>query len=252
MFSYIAGRLVADQYGLAFSCGKVGDFFPGGKTEGIDNSNKPPIKVRERDIPNIEFNNKGHYRFRKGVYQNYRRDYSGKSNRIRELLHEEKKPMGDTLLCIRRGAFAKGGFALPRAYFDFILRNFDLGDIFVTTDQPDHFVESILKDYNLNLLPGEFNTLSLFKCQFDNIVMSHSTYHWWLAFLSPNSKVFFPMPTFRSGKGCYASNRIENGIDLRVDEERYTYIYHIDIEDNNGYDYRGHLAFHKRSRVLEM
>jgi hypothetical protein len=179
--------------------------------------------------------------FKRGV-----RDYE-------EILCDPVGP-GDVVVCLRLGDFLKPLVKInpPHRlllydYFRIALDRMSFDRLFITSDEPFHPFVNEFWEYDPILVecadPSE--TMAFVK-QFERILMSQSTFHWWAAFLSEAREIYFPIP--KTGPWSIRPVFADKNIDLRVDEARYRYVVY---EEREIYPYRVVPERHKSPWQIE-
>lgn len=129
----------------------------------------------------------------------------------------------DLVLNIRLGDIAHGKHSnrlLLFDYFDIILRNIKANRIFITSEEIENPVLRAFDKYSpIYFFQSDymetFNLIRLFK----RIVISQSSYSWWVAYLSSAEEIYYPIVKEGPWMVTSASDQ-----DLRVNEDRYIYV----------------------------
>ncbi len=222
IFQHCYCRLLAEQHGKNLNCAGL-PFFP--NTSGATSPTEAETLLRCRNTLDAEIA-AGSYAIR-GLFQNYSH-FRDHMPRIKEWLH--KRPLecftsDDLLISIRLGDFKRFNVCLPFAYYEQAIRLFDCRNIHLVTDEPSHPFIGRFAKFNARIIAQDDFVHGL---SFENIVMSNSTYCWWYTILSGKMKrAVFPIPTHTRNAAYSATKIFNDGLDLRVDDPRITYLYNI-------------------------
>ena len=131
----------------------------------------------------------------------------------------------DLLVHVRLGDFVPLGHALSPDFYRTLLRQVPHRRAYLMTDEPGHPTVAALEAGGVTrLAPGAVETFRAAR-GFGTLVVGQGTFGWWLAFLSAAAaRVHVGVPEHRR-VGSFSVSRIADGLDLRVDEDRYTYYY---------------------------
>lgn len=110
-------------------------------------------------------------------------------------------------------------------YFLNILNENQFEKIYLVTDSPkDTILEPLKKINGLEIISKNQYDDFLFLSSAPNLIICHSTFSWWAAFLSNASKVYMPKTNFNNNIKYHAEWIYRNDICLNVDDqERYIY-----------------------------
>jgi len=199
MFQYCFGRILAEQMEYKLECPLIPYFKNAILIDGniitnfivIDRNFRGTIKdllywKNERGI------------ILTGFYQN-QSFYIDKRNEIREWFKYDVKNKqsildNDIVLHIRRTDYYGNNSRLKLNFYTDILDNGKYNNIFICGDEFDLETREILKRFNpIYVHESEIDDM-MFISQFNNIIMSNSTYAWWAAFLSFAKNIFYPIP----------------------------------------------------------
>lgn len=104
------------------------------------------------------------------------------------------------------------------SYFDFILSSMDFNRLFIVSDDvKSELLNGLSEKYNAihYVSKGMMEDVNFIKL-FDSILISHSTFSWWAAYLSNASIIYLPIVN--------NSRPAINEFDNMVNEDRYTYV----------------------------
>ena len=111
-------------------------------------------------------------------------------------------------------------------YFIDILSNNNFEKVYVVTDSPDDIcIQTLKSKINCEIICNNMYDDFLFLVSAPNLIICHSTFSWWAAFLSNAEKIYMPKTNFNKNIKYHAEWIYRNDIYLNVDdEERYIYI----------------------------
>ena len=101
------------------------------------------------------------------------------------------EPNNDLLVHVRLGDLTRCNPGLE--YYCKVIESLTYDKGYITTDEPDNeLILALIKKYNLNLCKlRPANTIAYGK-NFNNLILSKSTFSWWMAFLSKAENIIYP------------------------------------------------------------
>lgn len=232
LFQYCLGRIIAENLNYKLKCEEIKGFKNIEQLPGIGYSN-PRLKYIKHEINLDEILNDHSPRkiILHGWFQKYRY-YKDYKNKIKEWLYLEpinntfNIDQDDIVVHIRLGDYYHI-FKRTLSYDYYsdaikIIREKHNGRIFICTDDLNNnkYLKYFSKYNPIFVNYNEVDSLRFIKL-FNNIVLSMSTFSWWGGFLSDAKNIVYPILGVDKG-GCWGRN---TDIDLRVDEDRYIYLY---------------------------
>jgi len=230
LFQYCLGRILATEMGYKLKADPINGF-PSTYQQiaGMDYSeNENPIIFtgQKFDLQNILKEHPKRKIVIDGWFQRYEY-YAKYSNEIRnswltqELHLNDNISKDDLIVGIRRGEFLpKHG--IPLSYYEEAVSLFSYRNLYICSDSPtDPFVTSLANNYSGTIIkPNALHNLAFIQ-QFNQIIISNSSFLWWGAFLSKAEKIVFPVPL----NGYWSkSDPLSLDIDLHVNEPQYHYL----------------------------
>jgi hypothetical protein len=130
----------------------------------------------------------------------------------------------DIIINVRLGDIESkhAGRLLTFDYFKIILDNIKYNRLFIAPEDMNSKLLLPFDKYDpIYFVQDNYMDTFNFVRMFNRIVISQSTYCWWIAYLSNAQEVYFPIPEI--GPWAISSTKWANE-DLRVDEDRYIYV----------------------------
>jgi hypothetical protein len=239
MFQYALGRIIADEKGYNLNTTKLDQldqFFKNVKNITDRKSVTAPVlqigyntKVGpqtyiEQEVADFEGTIKVEGFFQRHEFYNAHRDKLLKW--FKTDVELEKVPgENDLVLHVRLGDYMGLGWQLETEIFIDILKREEYNKYFIVTDDPDN---TIIDDILQAVDGGEVVSTDKisdfeFLCRSKLLVLSHSSFSWWAAFLGNARKVIVP---YNSNKGWWKLTPSQNDIDLIEDTSKYfRYVY---------------------------
>ena len=110
-------------------------------------------------------------------------------------------------------------------YFIDILVNNNFNKVYVVTDSPnDKYIKTLKLKINCEIISNNMYNDFLFLVSAPNLIISHSTFSWWAAFLSNAKKIYMPKTNFNHNIKYHAEWVYRDDINLNIDDEK-RYIY---------------------------
>ena len=267
-FVYCLGRILAERFGYALKCKKIEGFSNTIPIEGVRHMENP-VRIDRNNIDttisDIE-NNKHHqmviwysmqyYRLYKNHKEKIRQwlkpdlqindvsslDFRVKNNNVFEKISIDKINNGDIIIIQRLNDFIDLRLDLKFNYFDKILKNIKFNRIFIISDEIESEMFNGFAEYKPIYLFGNAFTHYSFASLFNRMIISQSTYSWWIAWLSNASEIYLPFTAGGSWSERWLKRRKVN---LIVDDEnRYNYVREMAYES----DY----FFEKSENILKL
>jgi hypothetical protein len=261
-FVYCLGRILSERFGYALRCKKIEGFsntIPIVGEEHKENQIRIDLHNVDETIKDIE-NNKHHqlvmpyslqqYRFYKNHKEKIKQwlkpdlkinnisdlDFRIRKNNSFEKINVDKINIDDIIIVQRLGDFIDLRLDLKFNYFDKILKNIKFNRIFIISDEIESETFNKFNDYNPIFLFGNAFVHYSFASFFNRMIISQSTYSWWIAWLSNAKEIYLP---FSSG-GNWSERWIKRGkVNLIVDDEnRYNYVREIPKESDYFFEKR--------------
>jgi len=255
-FVYCLGRILAERFGYSLSCKLINGF---SNTTPITGTSHKENSIRidrynvDTTINDIE-NGKHHqmvmvyslqlYRLYKDHKEKIKQwlkpdlqindvsslDFRVKHNGIFEKIKVDKINSGDIVILQRLQDFIDLRLDLKFNYFDKILKNIKHNRIFVVSDEIESETFNSFSEYNPIYLFGNAFEHYSFASLFNRMIISQSTFSWWIAWLSNATEIYCP---FTAG-GNWSERWLKRGkVNLIVhDENRYNYIREIPKESD--------------------
>jgi hypothetical protein len=274
LFQYCLGRILAEKRGYALRAASIDGF---DATRQVVDGRKVLLPWRKLRGHKIDFqaalDAPGHRRWKlDGYFLNYAY-YGAHAERIREWFApavggrceswEQHTPgPEDLLVMVRLRDFVTCGAALAWSYFKTVLEEARYQRLFITSDELDHEFLRQFAPYQPTFVDaGPLDTLKL-AARFKRLAISNSTFGWWAAFLGQQDEVWYPIPD-HVAEGAWALNRLADGVDLRIDDPRFRYVYGVPTLAEPGAPAQrlvpladspraAHAAFHQRSQAYCM
>lgn len=109
-------------------------------------------------------------------------------------------------------------------YFLDILSKNNFDKIYIVTDSPDDILIKTLKNkVKCEVISKNIYKDFLFLVSAPNLIICHSTFSWWAAFLSNAKNIYMPKTNFNENITYHAEWVYRDDICLNVDAERYVY-----------------------------
>lgn len=110
-------------------------------------------------------------------------------------------------------------------YFVDIIKENNFNNIFVITDSPnDEYIISLKSKINCKIISNDIYDDFLFLVSAPNLIICHSTFSWWAAFLSNAKKIYMPKTNFNKNIKYHAEWIYRNDINLNIDDDdRFIY-----------------------------
>jgi hypothetical protein len=236
LFQYCLGRILAEQRGYALRAAPI-EGFP--VTREVGEGRRVFLPWTRLSGHRIDFAaalaRPGHRRYRLDGYFLAYTYYQAHADRLRawlgpalrepcEAMKRHAPGPDDLLVMVRLGDFVRCGAALATAYFDAILAACPHRRLFITSDELDHpFLAHFDRLGAIRVRADAIDTLRL-AARFPKLAISNSTFGWWAAYLGDAQEIWFPLQS-HVPEGAWALNRLADGVDLRVDDPRYRYVY---------------------------
>jgi hypothetical protein len=111
-------------------------------------------------------------------------------------------------------------------YFIDILSKNNFDKVYVVTDSPnDIYIQTLKSKISCEIVSTNMYDDFLFLVSAPNLIICHSTFSWWAAFLSNAKKIYMPKTNFNKNIKYHAEWIYRNDIFLNVeDDNRYTYV----------------------------
>ena len=256
LFQYSFGRILAERFGYALGCHKIQGFSNAipldglkyGKKFGVfltydnidsvlkDLENNKPHKV----ITNIGFQQYSLYKNSKEKIKQWlkpdlqlnKNDVSNLDFRINnngklENILIDKITDDDIVIMQRLGNFVHFKMDLKLNYFHTILKQAKFKRVFITSDDIESDMLGSFAEYNPIFVFGPPLVHYSFASLFNKIVMSQSTFCWWIAWLSEAKEIYFPFTMDGYWSKPRFTRKDDSRINLIVDEYRYHYVREI-------------------------
>ena len=228
---------------------KLKDLFPNLKTNIKKKNNYlDETKIIRGHLHNFEelINHKGKIIMNGSGFQNYEY-YKNHKSIIKKLLHIPKEKLigfeeNDVVVHYRLGDtkfenLKKNvrhnekyiGFTnyqnMSNDYFIDILTKNKFDNIYVVTDSPnDICIKTLKSKINCKIISKNMYEDFLYLVSAPNLIICHSTFSWWAAFLSNAKKIYMPKTNFNKNIKYHAEWVYRNDINLYVhDDQRYIY-----------------------------
>lgn len=111
-------------------------------------------------------------------------------------------------------------------YFINILSKNNFNKVYVVTDSPnDKCIKTLTSKINCEIISKNMYYDFLFLVSAPNLIICHSTFSWWAAFLSNAKKIYMPKTNFNKNIKYHAEWIYRDDICLNVDDDkRYIYV----------------------------
>ena len=239
MFQYALGRIIADKKGYNLNTTNINQldqFFKNVKNiTDRESLNEPLLQIGydttvgpqtyiEREVEDFEGNIKVKGFFQRDEFYNAHRDKLLKWFKT-DIKLEKVPGKNDLVLHVRLGDYMGLGWQLDTSIFIDILKREKYNKYFIVTDDPNNpIIDNILQTVD----GGEVvSTDKISDFEFlrksNLLVLSHSSFSWWAAFLGNAKKIIVP---YDGNKGLWKLNPSQNDIDLIKDTPKYfRYVY---------------------------
>jgi hypothetical protein len=269
LFQYSLGRILAEGLGYALDARPI-DGFPRTFEQVSGKSYVEPVQRftgHSLPIESILLNPAPRRIVLDGFFQNYRY-YAVHQDRMRAWLSAESLPepradaatdddehVDDLLVHVRLGDLVKLQQALSIDFYQTLLGRVPHRHAYLAAEHLDDPMLKPLLRAGLRPLNASMSAPDVLRVanRFGRLITSQATFGWWMAFLGPRIKeVHIGIPE-HALIGSGSLTRFADGLDLRVDEARYTYYYRAPLI---GEKREGHLTglqnfcgTHTRSRA---
>jgi hypothetical protein len=236
LFQYCLGRIIAEHRGYALDAPPIEGFPATARTVGGARVRLPWrfLWGHRVDLARVLADPRRRRVVLRGYFLNWAY-YREHADRLRAWLGYPADcgvaGEGDALVMIRLSDYQRCGGVLSWSYYELVLAQLRCRRLFFTTDQPDHPLAQRLARLGARRIDADPLATLRIGAACSTIVMSNSTYAWWLAFLGRPQEVWFPMAN-HIGEGAWALNRLADGVDLRIDEPAYRVVYNIPAGDS--------------------
>ena len=267
-FVYCLGRILAERFGYSLSCKLINGFsntIPIAGTSHKENVIRIDRNNVDATINDLE-NNKHHkiiipyslqfYRLYKEHKEKIKQwlkpdlqindvsalDFRVKHNNAFEKVNIDKITPDDIVILQRLQDFIDLRLDLKFNYFNTILKNIKYNRIFVVSDEVESETFNRFSEYNPIYLFGNAFEHYSFASLFNRMIISQSTFSWWIAWLSNATEIYCPF----TASGNWSERWLKRSkVNLIVHEEnRYNYIREIPKES----DY----FFEDRENILKL
>jgi hypothetical protein len=118
-------------------------------------------------------------------------DHADRIKNIFNLAYDETDP-SEVFVMYRIGDLNNRREMVPKEYYEEVLRTINASKGYISSDSPEHpFILDLCDKYHLKIFNASpLETLNFAK-NFNNIVIGEGTFHWWAAFLSKASNIFY-------------------------------------------------------------
>ena len=254
LFQYSFGRILAERFGYALSCHKIRGFSNATPVDGARHDKRSRVYLTYNNIDRVlsDIKNNKHHRVVMNIgFQQYAfyRDYKEKirgwlkpdlqldRNDLSGLDFREKKDGkfekikvdeitdDDIVVMQRLHNFVRFRMDLKINYFNTILKTASFRRLFITSDDFNSEMLDGFAPYNPIFLFGPPLVHYSFASLFNKMVMSQSTFCWWIAWMSDATEIYFPF----TANGYWSKDRFTRGDNSRInlvvdDEDRYRYV----------------------------
>jgi hypothetical protein len=221
MFQYAFARILAEKNNYKLNANSL-EIFSNTKQKilGKDFSNKEKIVVSDSNykdyldfLPNKHIILDGYFahfdilnKNRKNILNWFSLNKKFKLNKKSVVVH------------IRRTDFIEIDCCLPMSYYDKILSELEYDKIYVCTDDiNDWFVKKFIKKYNAKIFHKSLEEDFSFMVSAKKLILSQSTFGWWIGFLSSANEIYFPNPK----KGFWSDKKNFNNLKMNYDSVKY-------------------------------
>ena len=230
LYMYAAGRLLAQELGLAMSPAPLDGFPRTGETVEGKLVEGPVENVSGADPipswPNVDHLRNKRIEIEHGFVNSryFMRDRYLIKSWLSGAQTYQADP-GSVLVNVRLREFVGLGLVLHPYYYTSVLERMRFRKLYLMTDEPGSPYLGFLSKYNPEIITG-FGPEHFFKAlAFRRIVMSNSTFCWWFTFLSDAHEIYMPMLNGnRCGSWCL--DHLPS-IDLRMDLPGVTHVYNV-------------------------
>jgi len=254
LFQYAFGRILAERFGYALRCKKIDGFSNTTQIDGLKQGRHTGVFLNYNNINKILNdleNNKPHkvimnmgfqqYEFYKDSKEKIKQwlkpdlqlnDISNLDFRVKkdgkfEKIKVDKINSDDIIVMQRLRNYIRFKMDLKINYFHTILKKANHKRVFITSDDMESEMLDEFSEYNPIFLFGPPLVHYSFASLFNKMVMSQSTFCWWIAWLSEAKEIYLPF----TADGYWSEKRFtredDSRINLVVDEDRYHYVKEI-------------------------
>lgn len=137
----------------------------------------------------------------------------------------------DILVYIRLGDYYKCGVSLTHHFYESAINMARPRRVFIATDEPTHPFLKKFRHYDPVIICSANNPeIDLCAAQyFNKVAISCSSFSWWAAILSHANEIYVPIAKSGWWSGCNNHPIDAMSIDLRVDEDRFIYLYNCSV-----------------------
>ena len=267
-FVYCYGRILAEQLNYALSCKKIDGFSNAAPIDGL-RCHESPVKLffgtKDAILEDIK-NNRHHKIVSQFSMQEYSL-YKDHKEKIRGWLKPDLELDGNNLSHLdfrvkKNGKFEKTTVEsiwsedliviqrlknfvdlrvdLKFNYFAAILKKISFKRLFIISDEPESEMFNQFAEYSPVYLFGDPLTHYSFPMLFKKMVISQSTFCWWIAWMSDATEIYFPL----TANGYWSERWMTyNHVNLVVDEDRYRMVREIPQESE--------FVFEDKNKVLK-
>jgi len=267
-FVYCYGRILAEQFKYALCCGKIPGFSNIQPIDGFK-CNHNAVKIYFNNATQIfkDLNDNKHHKIilkysmqEYYLYKNHKEkikhwlkpdlefdknnishlDFRVKKNNIFEKTIIENIGSEDVILVQRLKNFVDLRVDIKFNYFETILNNINFKRLFIISDEFESEMFNKFSKYNPIYLFGDPLTHYSFPMLFDKMIISQSTFCWWIAWMSNAKEIYFPL----TANGYWSERWMTyNCVNLIVDEDRYHMVREIPKESE--------FVFEDKNKVLK-
>lgn len=220
LFAFCVGKVISKELGFELKCEPISGFPNTYQYENNKISDSYPTEVfqchldidikkivENKTLRNIKITG---YLQRYKYFKNYSKEIRENWLKLDPSLTHPKQDPNDIVIHIRT---QNNPCYLPFEYYKKAIESTTFNRMFICIDEPNNEFLNNFKPYNpiikstrsinqimsTNLSWPEISRINLddfaFICSFNKIIMSHSTYSWWAAFLSDAKEIYAPFST---------------------------------------------------------